>query len=65
MDAALGLWLFIRPSRAAYLLALVTMVVMTAVATLISPALWLHPLGPLSKNIPIAGMLWILQRKPQ
>jgi hypothetical protein len=64
LDAILGLWLLLRPTRPAYLLALATMVVMTLVATVLSPSLWLHPLGPLSKNIPIAVVLWLLARKP-
>ena len=64
LDAILGLWLLLRPTRPAYLLALATMVVMTLVATVLSPYLWLHPLGPLSKNIPIAVVLWVLARKP-
>lgn len=64
LDAILGLWLLLRPTRPAYLLALATMVVMTLVATVLSPYLWLHPLGPLSKNIPIAVVLWVLVRKP-
>lgn len=64
LDAILGLWLLLRPTRPAYLLALATMVVMTLVATVLSPSLWLHPLGPLSKNIPIAVVMWVLARKP-
>ena len=64
LDAILGLWLWLRPTRPAYLLALATMVLMTLVATLLSPYLWLHPLGPLSKNIPIAVVLWVLARRP-
>ncbi|MEN9437396.1 MAG: hypothetical protein RIR09_2051 [Pseudomonadota bacterium] len=64
LDAILGLWLLLRPTRPAYLLALATMVVMTLVATVLIPSLWLHPLGPLSKNIPIAVVLWMLARKP-
>jgi hypothetical protein len=63
LDAILGLWLWLRPTRTAYLLALATMVVMTLVATVLSPYLWLHPLGPLSKNVPIAVVLWLLARK--
>jgi hypothetical protein len=62
-DALLGAWIALRPSRMAYLLALTIMVLMTVVATLLSPSLWLHPLGPLSKNIPIAAVLVILARK--
>lgn len=64
LDAMLGLWLLLRPTRPVYLLALATMVVMTLVATVLSPYLWLHPLGPLSKNIPIAVVLWVLARRP-
>lgn len=64
LDALLGVWLWLRPSRPAYLLALAAMVAMTLVATVMSPALWLHPLGPLSKNIPIAVVLWVLARRP-
>lgn len=60
VDAALGLWLLWHPSRAAYLCALGMMLVMTLLATAIDPALWLHPLGPLTKNIPIAAILWML-----
>jgi hypothetical protein len=64
LDAVLGLWLLLRPSRLAYRSALAVMAVMTSVATVLSPALWLHPLGPLSKNIPIAALLWVLARRP-
>ncbi len=65
LDVLLGLWLWLRPSRPVYLLALAAMVLLTLVATVLSPSLWLHPLGPLSKNIPIAAMLWVLARRPQ
>jgi hypothetical protein len=30
---------------------------------LLQPALWLHPLGPLLKNLPIAALLWHLYRR--
>lgn len=61
-DALLGMWLWWRPGRAAYSAALVTMLIMTLLATAIDPGLWLHPLGPLSKNIPIAAALCLLWR---
>ena len=60
LDIALGLWLLLRPSRMAYAAAFAGMVVMTVAATALLPALWLHPLGPLSKNLPIAAALWVL-----
>lgn len=60
LDALLGLLLWLRPTRAVYLAALAAMLGMTVVATLLLPTLWLHPLGPLTKNLPIAAALWLL-----
>ncbi|MDO8385767.1 MAG: DoxX-like family protein [Polaromonas sp.] len=62
VDAALGLALLLRPARWNYLAALGVMGLMTAVATVIEPSLWLHPLGPLTKNLPIAAILLVLAR---
>ena len=59
-DLVLGLALLFRPGRYSYLAALLMMIVMTIVGTVLQPALWLHPLGPLLKNLPIAAMLWFL-----
>lgn len=59
-DLALGLALWLRPGRASYLAALALMLLMTLTATALLPALWLHPLGPLLKNLPIAALLWVL-----
>lgn len=60
LDALLGLLLWLRPTRAVYLAALAAMLGMTVVATVLLPALWQHPLGPLTKNLPIAAGLWLL-----
>ncbi len=59
-DALIGLWLLWRPGRAAYLTALMMMVLMTVLATWIDPAWWLHPFGPLAKNVPLAAALLVL-----
>jgi len=61
-DGALALAMLMRPGRWTYLAALATMAAMTVVATILLPALWLHPLGPLTKNVPVAAALWILSR---
>jgi DoxX-like family len=62
VDAALGLAMWIKPGRRVYLSALGMMGAMTLAATALAPGLWLHPLGPLTKNVPIAVALWILAR---
>ena len=60
VDLLIGLWLWLRPGRAAYATAGVVMGLMTLLATALQPDLWLHPLGPLSKNLPIAALLFVL-----
>lgn len=62
VDAVLGFALWFKPSRGVYLVALAAMGAMTVIATLMEPSLWLHPLGPLTKNVPIAAVLWTLAR---
>lgn len=62
-DLAVGIALWRWPGRASYAVALALMLVMTLVATVLQPGLWLHPLGPLLKNIPIAVLLWHLYRR--
>ncbi|OGB30005.1 MAG: epimerase [Burkholderiales bacterium RIFCSPLOWO2_12_FULL_61_40] len=64
VDALLGLALWLRPVRSTYLAALAVMLMMTLVATVLDPSLWLHPLGPLTKNMPMAAALWILAKTP-
>lgn len=60
VDISIGLWLLLRPGRLAYAAALAGMVAMTIIATWLLPTLWLHPLGPLLKNLPLAAALWLL-----
>ncbi|MDH0867709.1 DoxX-like family protein [Mitsuaria sp. GD03876] len=59
-DLLIGLAMWRWHRRWVYRLAGATMLVMTAVATLILPALWLDPLGCLTKNLPVAILLLIL-----
>ena len=61
-DLLLGVAMALWPSRRVYLSALALMLVMSAVASVLDPSLWLHPLGPLTKNVPIAAALGILIR---
>lgn len=60
VDLLLGLLMWLRPARWVYLTALGMTLAMTMIGTWVDPALWLHPLGPLSKNLPILALLWIV-----
>jgi hypothetical protein len=62
VDLGIGLALLLRPGLVAYGLALAAMLAMTLVATALLPTLWLHPLGPLLKNVPVAALLVALIR---
>lgn len=62
-DLLVGVALWRWPGRASYLAALALMASMTLAATVLQPSLWLHPLGSLLKNLPIAAVLWHLIRR--
>lgn len=62
-DLLVGIALWRWPGRASYIAALALMAAMTLAATVLQPSLWLHPLGPLLKNLPIAAVLWHLIRR--
>ena len=62
-DLVLGVLMAWRPGRRVYLAALLMTLVMTVIGSVATPALWLHPLGPLSKNLPILALLWILAQE--
>lgn len=62
VDLLLGLLMWLRPSRWVYLAALGMTLTMTLIGTWVDATLWLHPLGPLSKNMPILALLWIVAR---
>jgi hypothetical protein len=62
-DLLVGIALWRWPGRASYITALALMAAMTLAATVLQPSLWLHPFGPLLKNLPIAAVLWHLIRR--
>lgn len=61
LDIFFGLWV-LSPWRSKWLWALQMVVVIayTLVLTLKLPAFWLHPFGPLAKNLPFLAVLWLL-----
>ncbi|MDE2434090.1 MAG: DoxX-like family protein [Burkholderiales bacterium] len=65
LDLGIGLGMALWPRQRMFDAALAAMILLTVVATWLNPSLWLHPLGPLLKNIPIAAMLWQLREHAQ
>ncbi len=62
-DGAVGLALLLKPGVFVYRVAALSVVGLTAVATLMMPALWLDPFGPLLKNLPLLVLLQQLVRE--
>lgn len=62
LDAAIGCALLIAPRRWLWPAQLALVGGYTAVMTVCLPAFWLHPFGPLSKNLPILALLLLLWR---
>jgi uncharacterized protein YbjT (DUF2867 family) len=61
IDLALGVaMLFSRSRRFAYAAAIALVVAYTAIITVAMPAYWLHPFGPVLKNLPVLAALVLL-----
>lgn len=63
LDGLLGLALLRYDRARVYYAALGATVAMTVLGTWLLPGLWLHPLGPLLKNLPIVALLWALAQE--
>lgn len=64
-DIALGLWVLVtrRPALAAGAQATLILVY-SLILTVFMPELWLHPFGPVMKNVPVLGLVllwWVLE----
>jgi len=62
-NAAIGLLLLLKPGALTYRLAAMGVIGMTLAATAIAPTLWLDPLGPLLKNLPVLALLALLTKE--
>lgn len=63
LDLAIGLWLLSgRALRLCCALQVAVIVGYSILLSLLAPAFWLHPFGPLSKNLPILVLIWLLMR---
>lgn len=63
LDIALGALCFTRRYRRVTWLAQAALIlVYTVVISLRLPEFWLHPYGPILKNVPLLAILWLLYR---
>jgi hypothetical protein len=62
LDTALGLLTLFRPSKFLWQAQAMLIVAYTLIISLWLPEFWLHPFGPILKNLPILMLLWLLNK---
>lgn len=60
-DILIGLWVLSNKfQRFCFYVQVGIILTFTVLLTVISPVFWLHPFGPVTKNIPIIVLIWII-----
>ncbi len=62
LDILLGILTLLRPAALLWRIQAAVILVYTAIITVALPQYWLHPFGPVLKNLPILVLLWLLHR---
>ena len=62
LDLLLGILTLLRPAPLLWRTQAAVILCYTAIITLWLPHYWLHPFGPVLKNLPILMLLWLLHR---
>ncbi|EXJ11894.1 hypothetical protein D791_01267 [Nitrincola nitratireducens] len=63
LDILIGIWLLLgKKLKRCFQLQMIVIVTYTLLLTAIDPSLWLHPFGPLTKNVPILVMIYGLYK---
>lgn len=58
-DIFLGLWVLSNKyQRLCFYVQVGIILIFTLLLTIIAPSFWLHPFGPVTKNIPIIVLIW-------
>lgn len=61
LDVSIGVWIITGLRRKlCYLLQILVMLLYTFLLTIIDPSFWLHPFGPLTKNLPMLALVYYL-----
>ncbi len=64
LDVAIGIWLLTgKKLKICYLVQMVVIALYTLLLSVIDPGFWLHPFGPLTKNVPLLVMIYYLHSK--
>ncbi|MEQ1485311.1 DoxX-like family protein [Methyloglobulus sp.] len=59
-DIVLGLMTLFAPSKRLWIAQALLVLIYTVVISIYLPEFWLHPFGPILKNIPFLTLLWLL-----
>ncbi len=63
LDAFIGLWLLSNYQlKGCYGLQIIIILVYSILLSFIAPQFWLHPFGPVTKNIPILALLLLMYK---
>lgn len=63
LDAAIGVWLLTSVQlKWCYRLQIVLIISYSILLSFIAPEFWLHPFGPITKNIPVIVLIGILMK---
>ena len=61
LDITLGVWLLSGKALVwCYRVQLLVIVLFTVLLTIIAPGYWLHPFGPVTKNLPVLALIGLL-----
>ncbi len=61
LDIVIGLWLLTSIKiRLCCIIQVTVIIVYTVLLTFIDPSFWLHPFGPITKNIPIVVLIFLI-----
>lgn len=64
LDAVIGIWLLVGwRLKLCYLVQLAVIAAYTLLLTSIDPSFWIHPFGPLTKNVPLLVLIYFLYVK--
>lgn len=62
LDIVLGVLTITHPSKRLWKAQAVLILIYTVIVSVRLPEFWLHPFGPVLKNLPILMILWLLHR---